>query len=600
MNSHHSLPYPFIFICRTFRTLAMATAVILLPHQSASAEPPDPRTDQSPWGIASGAEWAKEYPKFNPLLNQAGVRWLRFFPEWQTLEPKQGEFNWQSADDLIANCKANNIHVSGTFAYLAPWASADGSTRKFPIKDIKFWSNYVTAAVERYKGDIKYWEVYNEFNGSFAKATDKPVVYAELVKETYTAAKKADPTAMVGMSCANFDLGFFDAAIKAGAADHFDFVCVHPYENLGQLADGGEQGYLSMAASIRKMLTDNKQKADMPFWITETGLQAPVNPDPDKEALQAEILVKGYVLSIAAGFERICWFEARGPAYGKGTDHGIIRADWTLRPCYEALKNLSATLGAEPKYLGWLNLDQGGFGFVFQSPKGQVLVAWSPKAKECKLTFPSEVKVTDILGAQSSLATGKPLVLKTTPVFISEIPAALVSEAKDNLSKVFPWGGDVANATEVSCILGATNEDKGVSQIKQNTTQVVNMLDHSFRRSDIGNKSLKGEGFYAYFKVDPQFAPFGTKELEITVVAKRFVPDKPASFQITYESMNGYKGAGDRFEIPEGDGWSEHTWKVNNANFVGGWGWNFRTDAGGSPNDIVIKEVRVKKVEVNK
>lgn len=552
----------------------------------------DSRDDGSPWGIASGAEWSGEYPKFNPLLDQAGIRWMRFFPEWQTLEPQRGQFNWGPADKLVANCQENHIRVTGVFCFLAPWASADGGTRKFPIKDIQYWRDYVGASVARYQKDIKYWEVYNEFNGSFADAKNKPATYAELVKEAYLSAKKADPQSMIGISCANFDLGFFDAAIKAGAANHFDYVCVHPYENLGALVDGNEQGFLSLTGSIRKMLADNNQKTDMPLWITEVGLQSSVGPDPAKDALQADILVKGYVLSIAAGFQKIFWFEARGPAYGHGTDHGIIRADWTPRPCYNALKNMTGLLGDAPRFLGWLNLAEGGFGFTFQGKDGEVLAAWAPKGQDKKVKFDSAVTISDVLGKTTPLPAGQELTLNQSPVFVIGAPAGLLALAKSNLDKPFPWGGDYATAREVSCILGATNVDKGIKQHNPNTTPVVNMLDHSFRRSDVGKG---GESFYAYFRVDPVFAPFGTKDLEITVVAKRAVPDKPASFGLTYESMTGYKGAKGRWTVPAGDQWVENTWKISDANFVGGWGWNFRTDAGGSPGDFLIKEVRVRK-----
>ncbi len=577
--------------CGTLATL-LTFCFLIACGMSALAEGADPRDDRSPWGIASGAEWAGDYPKFNPLLDQAGVRWMRYFPEWQTMEPKQGEFNWKAADDFVANSKANHIKVSGVFCFLTTWASADGGTRKFPIKDIQYWRDYVSALVTRYQKDIKYWEVYNEFNGSFAQAQNKPVTYAELVKEACLSAKKADPASMIGISCANFDLGFFDAAIKAGAAGHFDYVCVHPYENLGALADGNEQGYLSLTASIRKMLKDNNQKADMPLWITETGIQSSVTPDPVNDTLQAEVLVKGFVLSIAAGFDKVCWFEARGPAYGKGTDHGILRADWTPRPCYTALKVMTRVLGDEPKYLGWLDLAGGGFGFVFQGKEKEILVAWSPKSRDRKIKFDSEVDVLDIAGKESMLPVGKDLILTKSPLFISGFPAGLLSEAKGNVAKPFPWGGGFASTNEVSCQLGATNTDKGVSQVRPETTSVVNMLDHSCRSSNVAKG---GEGFYAYFRVDPVFAPFGTRDLEITVVARRAVAEKPAGFSLTYESMSGYKGVPDRWSILEGDQWSEHTWKISDANFVGGWGWNFRTDAGGSGSDFLIKEVRVKK-----
>jgi len=152
-------------------------------------------------------------------------------------------------------------------------AAADGGTRKFPIKDIQFWRDYVAGAVGRYKDDIHYWEVWNEFNGSFGDSKNKVKDYAELVVTAYEAAKKADPDAKIGLSVANFDVGFLDAVIKAGTADHFDFICVHPYENLGAVAEGGEVGYLSLAGNLRKMLAANKQRTDVPLWITEISAQ---------------------------------------------------------------------------------------------------------------------------------------------------------------------------------------------------------------------------------------------------------------------------------------------------------------------------------------
>jgi hypothetical protein len=69
-------------------------------------------------------------------------------------------------------------------------------------------------------------------------------------------------------------------------------------------------------------------------------------------------------------------------------------------------------------------------------------------------------------------------------------------------------------------------------------------------------------------------------------------------FDLGYESLSGYKGTNAWWAVPAGDGWVEHTWTVADANFVGGWGWNSRTDIGGSPGDVAIREVRVRKVAV--
>lgn len=549
--------------------------------------------DNSPWGIASGAEWSGEYPHFNPLLKEAGVRWLRFFPEWSTLQPRQGAWNWEPADRFVVNAVSNGIQMAGIFLYFAPWASADGGTRKCPVKDMQYWRDYTSGVMTRYRNVIKYWEVWNEFNGSFA-INGTPRIYAEMVQEAWQEARKIDPQIKIGMSCANFDVGFFDAAIKAGAAGHFDFIAVHPYENLGDVMGGdGEPGYLSMAASLRRMLAANGQPAEMPLQITETGFQAPVAPDPARDALQAEALVKAYVLSLAQGFQRLFWFEARGPAYGKGTDHGIIRKDWSPRPAYTAMRTMSRMLGAEPKYAGWLKLDASGYGFVFQGQSGPVLAAWSPVNATNTVSFEAPVRVIALDGTTTPLPAGQKLVLTRMPVLIAGLPATQAELARSQMAKPFPWGTDYAVAHEVSCRLGAVNAEKGVKQTSPGTTAVVNGPTESWRRT---NFKSGGEGHYVYFRADSTFASFGTTNLAITVVARRPAVDQSAGMNLCYESLHGYKLASGWWTIPADDQWHENTWNVTDANFVGGWGWNFRIDAVSSPNECQIREVRVRKL----
>lgn len=567
-----------------------AAAVQPLPGGSAAG-----RDDASPWGLGSGAEWSGEYPRFNPMLQKAGVKWLRLFTEWQTIQPRRGEWRWDVPDKMVLSARENNIHLTGLWCYFAPWASADGGTRKGPIKDMQYWRDYVRATVTRYKNDIKYWEVWNEFNGSFYEGPDKAKAYADLVVAAYDTAKKIDPDVKIGMSVANFDVSFLDAAIKAGAANHFDYVCVHPYENLGAVAQGGEVGFLSLVGNLRAMLAANKQAKEIPLWITEFGDGAPIQAEPKRDAQQAAMFAKAYLLSLVQGFDRIFWFEVRGPSYGGGTDFGIIRPDWTPRPSYDALKTMTSLLGQDPSYLGWLDLGKGGYGFLFKGAAGNVLAAWAPPGKQPAAKFGAAVSVSDLAGKQSSLAGGQELALTTTPVLITKVPAGLVKQAQANLGKAYPWGGDYAHAKVVTCRLGATNTEDGLKQVNPNTTLVVNGLTETCRRTNFADPNLHNEGHYVYFRVDPLFVPYGTKGLAITVVAKRVAPDKNAGMNLCYESAKGYRGADTWFTIPADAQWHEYTWKVTDANFVGQWGWNFRLDAVSSPNEFLVKEVRVSK-----
>ncbi len=254
-------------------------------------------------------------------------------------------------------------------------------------------------------------------------------------------------------------------------------------------------------------------------------------------------------------------------------------------------------LGPEPRYLGWLDLGKGGYGFLFEGRQGKVLAAWSPAGKQYQTKFSTEVRVTDLAGRPSSLAAGGELPLTKSPVFITGLPADLAQQARANLGKPYPWGGDYARAKVVTCRLGATNIDDGLKQVNPRTTVAVNGLAETCRRTDFADPALHSEGHYVYFRVDPLFVPYGTKELEITMVAKRLAPGKAAGMNLCYESVKGYTGAQGWWTIPQDDQWHEHAWKVSDASFVGQWGWIFRFDAISSPNEFLIREVRVGKAK---
>lgn len=547
----------------------------------------DRRDDLNPWGIATGAEWFSDYPRFNPMLKQAGVRWLRGFYEWQTIQPRSGQWNFGPSDRLLEDARANGLRLTGVFAYFAPWASADGGTRRFPIKDVSYWRDYVSGMVARYHSDIKYWEIWNEFNGSFAEG-GSPQLYAELVREASVAAKKIDPTAKVGMSVANFDVGFLDAAIKAGAANNFDFICVHPYEILAGLRDGGEPAFLNMTMTLRKMLEANRQPADIPLWITEIGSLAPVTRDDVRDRAQAADLAKAYLLSISAGFQRVFWFEARGPSYGSDMDHGLIRSDMTARPSLDALKTLAASLGPEPAPAGWLDMGEGAYGFVFNNAGKPVLAAWASPKHQVNVTFDGGVRLLNLKGEGKVLPAGQPLTLDNTPVLIEDLPVALVEKALAQQNKPYPWNATYSGTA--TALLGVQNAESGIKQISRDTT----VADHDGRRTDFSKPGK--EGHYAYFWVDPQIATFGTRDLEITAVVRRVAPEKVAGMTIDYESTRGYIGS-DYRSIAAGDAWQEISWTIKDANFVGAWGWSFRLNGISSPNEFLIKEVRVRRVQ---
>jgi hypothetical protein len=541
------------------------------------------------FAIATGAETLGYYQKLFPLLNEAGIKWVRIFPEWAQIQPKEDEWDFSLADSILKSAKENNLQILGIFLYLAPWVSAKPpSTRAFPIKDIKYWRDYVREVVKRYKGQIKYWEVYNEFAAFSENGTPKD--YAELVKNAYEVAKEIDPGCKIGMNWNEFDLTSLEKVIESGAGGHFDFICVHPYALLDRVMKGREEAFISMMDNFRKLLRKTGQRENIPLWVSEIG--QPARNEPASELRQAEALIKAYTLCLVQGIERVFWFEGRGPSYGEGGSFGIIGENWEKRPSFYALQTLTRLLGPNPKYLGWFPLSPASHSFVFQGEKEAVMISWAMEEGE-EINLPKDVQVLDLTGKPIS-TTGK-LSLPKSPIFLLNLPKDWVNKARQNKTKPFPWQKDYSKEPEVSWKLDDTGKDmeNGLYLIDWQNRENILQVEGSYARRT--NREKKA--YYLEFDVDDSFASIGDNELEITVVARRLDENQPegTGCNLIYESKEGYRHINDWWTIPSKPGWHQHTFHIKDANFANCWGWNFCISVVASPGDICVKEVIVRK-----
>ena len=538
-------------------------------------------------GFGSSGESFGEYPRTFPRLKELGVHGVRMFPEWAGIQPRQGEWDWSGADRLVATARENGIKVLGVFCYFAPWSSSrDGDTRAFPVRDMQFWRDYVKACVARYKDDIDAWEVWNEPNSGAFNKGGSVKDYADLVREAWRAAKEVLPKVRIGVTCASFDVNYLDQVMSQGAAGCFDFVAVHPYNSIDFLF-GSEASYLGMGANLRKLIEKHKMPATTEMWITEIGLTTPGAADAN--ARQAEALAKVFLLSAAQGFRKVFWFEALGPRYGDG-DFSILNADCSLRPSGQAAGILARTLGAR-RYAGWLDPEGKGYGFLFDGEGGPVLAVWAPPKTDLKMRFASPVATVDMAGKETAVAAQEDVVLGTMPLLVKDPPADLVKAARAHLAQPFPWGTDYAKEREAWCRLAVANTHHGVVQKEwgDGATTAGLVAGDEYRSTG----KAKGSP-YMYFDVDNTFAAFGDNDLDITV-SVRCSPGKKGTLRLCYESLTGYHEAPGTWTVPGDDQWYEHTFHVTDANFADTWGWNFRIDVAGSPADVWVKGVTVKR-----
>ena len=494
--------------------------------------------DESPWGIAPSHSASWGIGSWCPTIAETGIRWCRGFYQ---AEP----------DRVLAISEKSGYRMCGILAW-----SPKGTKFSFPVNHIPEWKAWITELLKKTQGRVRYWEVWNE-PPNFSESKS-PADYGKIVVAAYQAAKEVDPKLQIGLAAQSVNLNFLAQALDAGAAGHFDYVTVHPYEVMDMVERGWEAQYLSIVPTIRKMLADKSPtKKDVPIIITEVG--QPVEKGVTQER-QADQLVKAYVLSLAQGVKRIHWFEGID---GDSGPFGLIAGNNGNAPkrlSFTAMTQLIKALGHGPKPAGWLVQDGKHFAFAFEGAEGPVLAAWADHGTTSKLSLGAKVRVVQPRTGETSEA--EEVELTNAPVLILGVPAAKLAEARAAAAKPFPWGGDYTGATSVSwdAVAGA----KGLHPLGE-----AKVVDGARDQSSLGGQS---------FTVDPNFLSYTTVPLKITIVMRRNSA-KAAGFNFKYESTSGWKGGLGWYTVPAGTDWTTLTYTIKDPQFVGKWGFHFGLDS---------------------
>ena len=95
---------------------------------------------------------------------------------WAELEPAKGVWNWGGLDNFVAAAQEHGVSdILLNLGQSPRWASSSPETAGHmygtpaltpaPPANIQDWRDYVTAVAQRYKGRIRYYEIWNEPNG---------------------------------------------------------------------------------------------------------------------------------------------------------------------------------------------------------------------------------------------------------------------------------------------------------------------------------------------------------------------------------------------------------------------------------------------------
>lgn len=392
------------------RMLYLVVLVVLLQAAGLAAA----NYDQSPFGV-NYLKW--EFMQKNPNFEQElharakimkadGIYWDRDGIGWGTVNPKPGAWDWDFTDKCMKVFKEEGISLVVILCGTRDHPPLDDASRAA-------FAEYVYQVVNRYKDQIKIWEIWNEPNiPSFWEHPDV-VAYTALIKESYKAAHRADPncTVIVG-STSGPGNDWFNGIHDNGGWDYLDGLSIHPYAMASNPIEQNLDKELRTVNDLVKRYGKPKK-----IWTTEVGW---MGKGPEEET-QAARIVQTYVIHIANGLQNMAYF-----CMDNYDEWGFVKKTDPLETklAYGSMKLLTSALGSPgpcAKFEGYLKMPGGVACYTFKKQGAKrVLILWSNdgRSRTVQLAQKSGLSAVDIINRPVEINAGK-FSVGQTPVIVT-------------------------------------------------------------------------------------------------------------------------------------------------------------------------------------
>ncbi|HCP48273.1 MAG TPA: hypothetical protein DIU15_19700 [Deltaproteobacteria bacterium] len=408
-------------------------------------------------GISSHLEWgssaeAVAYREFESAAwLDLGVAMMRTDFTWGRVEPERDQFDFSGIDRVVDTAEAQGVEVLAILNYGNWWATSTENSLS-PPDDMADFGDYVEAVATRYRGRIRYYEIWNEQNVgyTFWHPVEDPVAYGALLSEASARLRAIDPEAVVSFGGLFQPSLFFNtegeeylrqvADSVADLASLVDVVAYHPYRYPFTAPESSSDSQESLVETTCRM-TDalvDLGLVDVPLWITELGWhtapEALVTGVSEQD--QAAYLVRSALLAFGQGVEQFTWYTFRDS--GLDTDDqeqmfGLYAFDEDptvaplprAKPAAQAHATLARGLAQHDRIVDlsqWLGLDEETYAFQLTGDQHVTTALWTVgDSRTVRLPARGEAVLVSLDGSELELASidgAYEVDLSGSPVFI--------------------------------------------------------------------------------------------------------------------------------------------------------------------------------------
>jgi hypothetical protein len=415
------------------------------------AGPIQGRDDGFLFGMCTHSErWSKHDQQLEVLATAlCGAKVVRTGPEWGSIQPGKDVWDWGTLDRLVELYGDSGIEIQALLGFCPKWAappekqqSRDWLDWSRGAPDLDAFGRYAYQAARRYKGKIRYWEVWNEPDIGFFRGTLDE--YLAMLATAHDSIEKASPKAKVltggfaSMEHPSLKKDFHKQVVIQGK-DHFDVHAFHAHGGFDSYARTIDDKFLAMRES-----TGTRQ----PWYANETA----VSSMEGAQKMQAETLYKKFLFSWSRGAIGYNWYDLRNDGFDPRNgehNYGLLTNDFYPKAAYPVY-NALALYFKGTDFDRQLELGPNLWAFAFKGKDRIIIPAWNEQASSAGKhvvirTDARKAEKIDLMGNASPV----PIVDGLVVLDVSSTPAAL------NLHQA-------SMARETACLVDVSNSQVAI------------------------------------------------------------------------------------------------------------------------------------------
>jgi hypothetical protein len=238
---------------------------------------------------------------------------------WNQIETSRGSYKWSKPDAVVNLARSKGKDLIYTFGGTPTWASSNagqsclyGNGSCAAPHSMSDLSTFAKAVATRYKGRIKYYELWNEPNDThyYTGSMSNMVTMAQTIRD---AIKSVDSSAVILSPCPTWSssgspYSWMSSFLSEGGGSHFDIASYHAYSG-----SSAPEFIVNSVQNMRNALTSHGYGSKQIF-ITEGGWGQ--NSYVSSEDQRANFVARYLVLAWAKGVKKMVWYAYDSTDWG--------------------------------------------------------------------------------------------------------------------------------------------------------------------------------------------------------------------------------------------------------------------------------------------